>query len=433
VIAPAQFDPATLLPPITANFLVRLPSEKRDFPEPLSGSHVEPGFKIRGTKGWGWAPDQYLSEIPVVATCRMNFLMNCYLTLYTGSDNQWWKPLPTPLRQGLEKVVRACREKGLQFCFAVNPNLGSSRPLDYANEADVESLWQHFEWMQGLGVRWFSISLDDISTGIDAAGQARVVNRIFERLRQADSQAQMIFCPTHYWGIGKESDGKADPYLTTLATELNREVFMFWTGPEVCPRTITKAQAEQYRSAVGHRIILWDNYPVNDRNPALHLGPLTGRATNLCEVLDGYMSNPLAQQNEINRIPLMTCADYAWNPWDYEPGRSVAQAILRQGETGRQRKVLKELVEMYPGFIIEAGEGYGPAQNQVLNRFKEILARRNWRPVADAYLRHFETVRTELARGFPSRYAATKQTLSENQATMAGWYEDTYGETPNLK
>ncbi len=37
--------------------------------------------------------------------------------------------------------------------------------------------------------------------GIDASA-ARVVNTIFRRLRAQDAQAQLIFCPTYYWGDG---------------------------------------------------------------------------------------------------------------------------------------------------------------------------------------------------------------------------------------
>ena len=39
----------------------------------------------------------------------------------------------------------------------------------------------------------------------------------------------------------------------------------------------------------------------------------------------------MRKQNEINRIPLATCADYAYNPRAYDPSRSVGQAILGRG------------------------------------------------------------------------------------------------------
>jgi hypothetical protein len=95
---------------------VELPDQKRPFPEPLSGGHGQPGFRLRGIKGWAWRPEQYLAEIPVLARCKMNFLMNCYISMCdlehhrwgTPDCNRWWEPLPTAKKQAYEKVVRAC-------------------------------------------------------------------------------------------------------------------------------------------------------------------------------------------------------------------------------------------------------------------------------------------------------------------------------------
>jgi hypothetical protein len=36
-------------------------------------------------------------------------------------------------------------------------------------------------------------------------------------------------------------------------------------------------------------------------------------------VAAGYLGNPLHPQSQINRIPLLTQADYAYNPWDTIP------------------------------------------------------------------------------------------------------------------
>ena len=77
----------------------------------------------------------------------------------------------------------------------------------------------------------------------------------------------------------------------------------------------------------------------------MNLGPLTGRDLDLCEVIYGYMSNPHCAQNQANRIPLLTCADYSYNPWSYDPGRSIGQSILHLTKTQDERQVLKRLVE----------------------------------------------------------------------------------------
>ena len=77
------------------------------------------------------------------------------------------------------------------------------------------------------------------------------------------------------------------------------------------------------------------------------------------------MSNPLCPQNEANRIPLLTCADYAFNPAAYDPERSIGQAILHLADTPEQRQVLKDLVEAYPGMLVaKQGTGYNSVRHQ---------------------------------------------------------------------
>ena len=328
-VAACVIGPAAYSIPIDLrkDFWIALPKEKKPFPEPLPEGQA-PGFKWRGTKGWMWTPQQYLAEIPVLAQYKLNFLMNCYGSMcdiehYPFGNpkcNRWWEPLPPEKKRDYEEVVRACQRHQIEFCFSMNPNSSSERFVNDGKTESMDQLFQHYAWMQSLGVQWCNISLDDITTGIDAAGQAKVVKEFLRRLRDRDPQAQMIFCPTFYWadGTGKEQQ----PYLEILARELNQDVSLFWTGDAVVG-TISRKGAETFRRISGHRLFLWDNYPVNDAQPTIHLGPVIDRDPDLCAVVDGYMSNPLCQQNEINRIPLLTCLDYAWNPDAYDPLRSV--------------------------------------------------------------------------------------------------------------
>jgi hypothetical protein len=400
------------------DFHVTLPAEKRPFPEPLA-SGQQPGFKIRGTKGWAWRPHQYLAEIPWLAKFKLNFLMNCYLSMYDiehhskwsdGDANRWWEDLPAEKKKAYEEVVRACQQQGVQFCFGMNPNLCSKRMVNDGSPESVDQLYKHYAWMQGLGVKWFNISLDDISQGINASSQAKVVNDIFHRLRAKDPGAQMIFCPTFYWGDGT---GKAQqPYLETLARELDKDVYLFWTGDGVVGK-ITRSTAETFRRICGHRVIIWDNYPVNDDRPTMHLGPVVDRDSDLCEVADGYMGNPHCKENQINRIPLATCADYAYNPRAYDPARSIGQAILAVGETPAQRSVLRDLVEAYPGLLICSSYN-STGFNSVQAQFDQLFASPNCRQVALGYLEHLQKLSGRLKQEFPDAYQAERAVLDND-------------------
>ena len=420
LIAHSAFADTALKSNLT--YQVRLPSEALSFPEPLPPQKSEPGFKFRGTKGYAWTPEQYMAEIPVLASYKMNFLMNCYLSLFTQSTgslrNEWWKPLPDDKKKAYAEIFRSCRDHGITYCFAVHPQLGSARPLNPLSAEDIDQYYQHFAWAQSEGVRWFSISLDDVSWGTNgpAVGglrHARLVNTILARLRQKDPKAQIIFCPGPYYGDGTNPQHRA--YLSALGREMDPDVYVFWTGDGVVGSRITTNAAASYKSIVNHRLFLWDNYPVNDRSATLHWGPVEGRDPGLCDLIDGYMSNPMGTQNAINRLPLATCADYAYNPWDYDPDRSIGQAIFHLGKTDSQRLVLKDLVELYPGFVITGGN---TGTNPVRVRFERLMGKNGNENAARELCRHLEEISARFNKEFPDQFQPANQTVENDIVWM---------------
>lgn len=419
--------------PLAPKFVVNLPDQKLPFPTPLPPGRAEPKFKLRGTKGWAWTPDQFLAEIPTLAQYKMNFLMSCYTCVFTDMEkfiNRWWEPIPEERRRGLEQAARACQEKGIIFCYSMHPQLFSERPLRHDSREDFEALWQHYAWMQGLGVHWFSLSYDDIETkGQDlmklGAAHAGLANRLFRRLREKDPQAQLIFCPVYYWGCGNA--GEAKLYLEALGKAMDKDIFVFWTGDGVVTLTITRACAEKFKTAVKHRIIIWDNYPVNDRTGALHLGPVVGRDKDLDEVAYGYMSNPHCPQNEINRIPLLTCADYAYNPRAYNPERSIGQAILQLADTPEQQQAFKELVELYPGDLLSGTTS--TSYNSVLEKFDALLKEPKAKDLAGRFIIRVEDAASRLDKEFPGRFARTKETIAGHLDALKSKFREKFGDS----
>ena len=416
--------------PLKPAYIVNLPDIKLALPTPLAAGQNVPAFKLIGTKGWAWTWNQFLAEIPILAQYKMNFLMSCYTCVFADTEkfiNRWWEPFPEKTKKGIAEVVRACREKGITFCFSMHPQLFSERPLKPESAEDFDALWQHYAWVQGLGVQWFSLSYDDIETkGQDMAklGQAhgRLANKLFRQLRKKDPGAQLIFCPVYYSGCGDA--GEAKSYLEALGRTMDKDVFVFWTGDGVVTLRISRACAEKFKNSVKHRIIIWDNYPVNDRTTALHLGPLTGRDPDLNEVAYGYMSNPHCPQNEINRIPLLTSADYAYNPRAYDPARSIGQAILHLAETPGQRRVLKDLVELYPGNLLNGSNR--TSFNSVLEKFDSLLKEPNSKDLGAEFIARVEDVASRLNKEFPGQYAETKKTVAAHITLLKEKYKDAF-------
>lgn len=398
---------------------VRLPDKVQASPESLRAGAYAPGFKFRGMKGWSWTAEQYLDEIPVLSSLKLNFLMNCYRSMSASGPgepwrNEWWKPMPDSNKRAYARIIGLCREKNITFCFSMHPQLASPRPLKLGNAIDVQALYQNYAWAYGLGVRWFSICLDDTSWGasgpaVCGAAHAGLVNAIFSRLQTECGDTQLAFCPTACWGDGTNPEHNA--YLTALGCHMHPDVYIFWNGDSVVTPRITRVAAESYRRVVKHRLFLWDNYPVNDGSPTMHLGPVSGREADLCEVVDGFMSNSMCTQSQINRIPLATCADYACSPAEYNPARSIGQAILRFGKTTAQQALLKELVESYPGFIVAGG---GTGTNPVRAKFGSVLAAGDPRAAGQRFIQQIQGMYSRLTKLFPTQYPAEKQTVLED-------------------
>jgi hyaluronoglucosaminidase len=372
-----------------------------------------------------------LEEIPVLAEYRMNFLMNCYLSNFQTEGkwvNKWWEPFAEERKRDYVRIFRKCKQYDINFCFAIHPQLASPRPLDVNKLEDIDACYRHFAWAQEQGVSWFSLSLDDVDWGTrgpasGGSGHAKLVNLIFSRLREKDKEARMIFCPVVFLGDGTKKEDRE--YLGALAKEMDPEVYVFWTGNEVVPARMTAQAAKSYKETVRHRLIIWENYPVNDSSPTMHLGPITGREPALAGIADGYMSNPLCPQNQINRIPLLSCADFAWNPNGYDPDRSIGQAVWRWGKTDEQREILKELVELYPGGILAkpSNTGYRPVYSEVLSQFNDKLGASA--EEARAFVAYVENLEKRMKKAFPSAFEDARKTMRQNIGAMKEVLEKT--------
>jgi AraC-like DNA-binding protein/mannose-6-phosphate isomerase-like protein (cupin superfamily) len=404
-------------------YQVRLPAKPVAATDMVMARNPAKGFQFRGMKGWSWTPEQYVEEIPVMASLGLNFLMNCYRSMSVSRPgepwrNEWWRPMSKERKREFGQIIRDCAKHGITFCLALHPQLASSRPLGLGSSKDMELFFQHYAWAQEQGVEWFAVCLDDTSWGAEGpaafgASHSAFVNTIYQGLFAKNERSKMLFCPAYFWGDGSNPEHTA--YLAAVARDLHPDVYVFWNGDAIVTPRITRVAAQSFKRVVRHRLFLWDNYPVNDGSPTMHLGPLSGRDPDLCEVIDGYLSNSMCSQNQINRIPLATAAEYALDPHTYKPARSVGQAIARFGPSPEARQVLKELVEAYPGFIVAGG---GTGTNPVRAKFGDLLVEDSSGLTATAFMAKMEGLASRLGTLFSDRFFDAKHTLLADIAWM---------------
>jgi hyaluronoglucosaminidase len=192
-------------------------------------------------------------------------------------------------------------------------------------------------------VTTFAVLFDDIPSRLDfnqdrkhfsqslARAEACWLQEIQAKQPGQWKDVEWWICPSYYtpdpWLA--RVYGRFEPdFLEILGEYLPENVACFWTGPSVVPKGITVSHVQKIAQRIKHRLLLWDNYPVNDLSmrDELHIGPLQGRDPKLPRVAYGYLNNPLLQET-LGFIPLATCFDYAADPAHYHPELSWSKVI----------------------------------------------------------------------------------------------------------
>ncbi|MET7377496.1 beta-N-acetylglucosaminidase domain-containing protein [Streptomyces sp. NPDC005526] len=313
-----------------------------------------PGTAVRGTAegfyGTPWTQEQRLGQLDFMGRTKQNRY------LYAPGDDlyrqeRWREPYPAGQRAQFRELAQRARRNHVTLAWAVAPG----QSLCFSSDADVRALTRKLDAMWALGFRAFQLQFQNVSysewhcgadagrfgsgPGAAARAQALVANAVARHLAaRHPGAAQLSLMPTEYYEDG------ATPYRTALATALDQEVQVAWTGVGVVPRTITGQELAGAREALGHPLVTMDNYPVNDyAEDRIFLGPYTGREPAVAGGSAALLANAM-EQAEASRIPLFTAADYAWNPRDYRPDASWRAAIADlAGGDGRRAEALSAL------------------------------------------------------------------------------------------
>jgi hyaluronoglucosaminidase len=384
----------------------------------LTGHHAAvPGVSIRdwpdqalrgvieGFYGTPWSDAQRLAQMDFYGAHKMN------IYVYSPKDDsylraQWRDPYPADKLAVLKTLVDRATANHVEFTYALSPGLS----VCYSSAADEQALVAKFQTLWDIGVRSFSIPLDDISytkwncpadqtkfgTGGGAAGAAQAyllnaVQKDFIATHPGADRLQMV--PTEYYDVTPSA------YKTAIHDQLDRAVVVGWTGVGVVAKTITGAQAAAAKTVFGHDILLWDNYPVNDYvTDRLLLGPYVGREASLSGNLYGTTANPMIQP-EASKLAEFTVADFTWNSAAYDPDTSWSAALdeLAGGDRAA-RQALAAFADL------EYYSNLDPVQAPALARriagFWAAWARGNgWAvPSLDEYLRVIERAGSTLAQ-----------------------------------
>ncbi|MDN4075316.1 protein O-GlcNAcase [Fictibacillus terranigra] len=243
---------------------------------------------------------------------------------------RWREPYPDYIMEQFAKTVSHAKKCGVDFCYSI----GCGVSINYASETDFAHITSKFKAFYDIGVRKFMIMLDDISAEFHhAEDRARytsyaeahvdLTNKLYHWLKSVDAGCELSMCPTDYHGQAPFS-----PYLHELGEGLHPAIDIYYTGPDICSRTISEKDSTDFAAAVNRKPVIWDNYPVNDLEMTgeMHIGPIYGRDASLPKASKGLFVNTMSQA-EASKVVLVTYSDYFADPVNYNPWKSWDKAI----------------------------------------------------------------------------------------------------------
>ena len=249
---------------------------------------------IEGFYGRPWSHSLRLAYADYLARLGLN---TC---LYAPKSDatlrrQWREEWPREQWTAMEALARAYRERDIFWGVGLSP----MELYRHYGPAERSALKLKLHYLTQLDMPVLAILFDDMPGDCPdlALRQAEIVSDVVAW----QPQWRVVVCPTYYsFDPLLETHFGAMPsdYWRDLGQHLPGEVDIFWTGNEVCSRTVTQRDITRIDEALGRPVLLWDNYPVNDgakRSNFLYLQALEGREQGLETTLAGHLCNPMNQ------------------------------------------------------------------------------------------------------------------------------------------
>lgn len=283
---------------------------------------------VEGFYGFPWS----MADRKEIITFLGKKSLNTYI--YAPKDDplhrfKWEKSYDKDFIEEFRVLINHSINNNISISYAISPG----QSIKYSSEEDANTLMKKFSLFYDLGVRIFSLFLDDIPEKLANAddskkfknlfkAQSYFINEINFKLKKIDKSNSLIICPTIYRGDPFNDQSKI------FKEELNKDIYIFWTGPEVCSKNIPVSDALNFTDGFGVEPLYWDNFPVNDASMVseLHIGEYKGRDPELLNCSNGILLNPMNQARS-SKIAISQLSDYIKDPINYNPKVSHKRAI----------------------------------------------------------------------------------------------------------
>ncbi len=304
-----------------------------------------PTFSFRLFKGQCWYYRDNRMFVEWAPRCKWNVFGSCY------TDCPDWRNPPDAYRGMIADLCDTARRTGaIRVIQLGNPYMIKEKAIRATADTDVDALVAFFELSLSKGSRALMLCLDDFAyLPKEDAGQfttlaganASMTTRFAQRIWAKHPGTYIMVCPPPYWLNANKARGYewAHEYLRDFCASIPKEIAIVWTGREVTSACHEAADIRAYQALCGpqRRLFLWDN--------TLKLPPGWGNVFRMNAFLEtckdfrrtawptlasfthGEAGINTYGPGEVYKVPLMTAADYLWNPESYDPQDSLRRAL----------------------------------------------------------------------------------------------------------
>ncbi len=208
----------------------------------------------------------------------------------------------------IEAFAKRCTELGVELAIGLSP-YGLQNDISAQKIATFRARLRD---LAAVGIERFAILFDDMAANADDLASAQL--QIVDAAADALPDRSFIVCPSYYSDdivLDRVFGERPATYLEDLGRHLDPAIEIFWTGPEVCARQISRTHLQRIGETLRRKPTLWDNYPVNDgprMSTQLHLRAFTGRDWRAGDAVAAHLINP-ALQPTLSTLPALTLAD----------------------------------------------------------------------------------------------------------------------------
>jgi hyaluronoglucosaminidase len=181
---------------------------------------------------------------------------------------KWREMHPSTDMDAFADLIAHGKRVGVDFCYTISPG------LDWSS-GDEDVLTRKLKSLRDIGCDAMAVLWDDVPPGGAELGEIH---------GRANAAVVKALDGVRWWTVGTDyAISGPTPYLEALCAQTPDEMLVAWTGPYVVPLDISGELAATIGEAVGRKLMLWENFPVNDgaMSGVLHLGPYPDRDASL--------------------------------------------------------------------------------------------------------------------------------------------------------